>query len=74
MGLFKKNTITLTCPDCGHETEQKVVWLLEHDDYVCPGCDKTVAIDKDKYAAELAKAKKRVDNSDVDDVINSLGF
>lgn len=74
MALFKKKILTLACADCGHETEQEVAWLLEHDDYVCPSCSKTLTVDKDKYAAELAKAKKRAQNDDVNDVIDSLGF
>lgn len=49
--------IKLPCPNCSKKTSKLVTWLKTHDEWVCAGCGKTVAIEK-RQSVVIEKALK----------------
>jgi uncharacterized Zn finger protein len=60
--LFRDQKLTLTCPKCGHKTQQTVARLETSPDLPCPKCGVVTKYDARQFKAELAKADKAVDD------------
>jgi ssDNA-binding Zn-finger/Zn-ribbon topoisomerase 1 len=54
--MFEKEAIEITCPKCGHKSEENV-GRLKTDGYTCPNCGYTCD------PIELARAVKEVEDS-----------
>ena len=69
--MFEKETVEVTCPKCGHKSQESVA-KLKTDGYTCPKCGATgdtsdlvsgikeVEGSTEKLKGEIAKLKKRL--------------
>ena len=54
--MYEKEAVEITCPKCGHKSEESV-GRLKTDGYTCPACGYTCD------PSELARAIKEVEDS-----------
>ncbi len=59
--MFDARTITIPCPNCGQQTDKTIGWIKNHDDFICPGCDRTLTLDKEDLLSGLDAAQKALD-------------
>jgi len=57
--LFGDKKLPLTCPKCGHKSQQSLARLKRKPDPSCPQCG--VVLDASQFRSELAKADKILD-------------
>jgi len=57
--MFEKETVEVTCPTCGHKSQENV-GRLKNDDYTCPECG--ITLDANQLARALMKAECGVEN------------
>jgi len=60
MGMFPDSWgVTLTCQDCGTQTQETVRWVKENAYFTCR-CGTRVSLRSDKFLERLGLAKERM--------------
>ena len=54
--MFEKETVEVTCPKCGHKSQENV-GRLKSDGYTCPECG--ITLDANQLAVALKEAERR---------------
>lgn len=53
--------LPIPCPECGHETSQKIGWLKTNDQFPCAGCGKSITLDSAEFLRELQGVEKTLE-------------
>ena len=71
--MFEKETVEVTCPKCGHKSQENV-GSLKSDGYTCPEC--RITLDANQLAGALKEAEGGVEKlkGEIAKLKRRLGF
>ncbi len=61
-GFFDDQTLTLTCGQCGHETEHTVSRLKTRPAVICPKCGVVTEFNAAEFREGIRRAEKALDD------------
>ncbi len=57
--LFDEQTLTITCGQCGHKTEQKIKQLETNPEITCPKCGVTTKVSAAKFREGIIRLAEK---------------
>lgn len=69
--MFESKQITLSCPKCGHKSQETLGRLQDNPRLVCRKCGVTIAVDADDFRRIVSGAEREIDNI-IDSIKKSL--
>jgi len=51
--LFDEQSLSIPCPQCGHETAQTIGWIKANGDFNCAGCGQAITLDSEELLGAL---------------------
>jgi len=56
--MFDDASIDIPCPNCGHKNPKTIRWIKSHNELVCAGCNRTIALEKESLMRGLQQVDK----------------